>query len=63
MCREPSLTMVNFLPLVINQGFHKSYRVLGYRGCKKKNCPRRMPRCEIPTMPDQVLKVLPQSMP
>jgi hypothetical protein len=37
MCREPSLTVVSFLPLVINQGFHKSYRVLGYRGCKNKN--------------------------
>jgi hypothetical protein len=37
MCREPTLTMVSFLPLVIDQGSHKSYRVLGYRGCKNQN--------------------------
>jgi hypothetical protein len=37
MCREPKPTMVSFLPLVLDQGSHKSYRVLGYRGCKNKN--------------------------
>jgi hypothetical protein len=37
MCREPNLTMVSFLPLVLDQGYHKSYRVLGSRGCKNKN--------------------------
>ena len=36
MCREPNLTMVSYLPLVLDQGYHKSYRVLGSQGCKYK---------------------------
>ena len=36
MCRELKFTMISFLPLVLNQGSHTSYHVLGYRGCKDK---------------------------
>jgi hypothetical protein len=36
-CREQNLTMVSFLPLVLDQGYHKSYRVLGSRDYKNKN--------------------------
>jgi len=31
------LTMVSFLPLVLDQGYHKIYRVLGSQGCNNKN--------------------------
>jgi hypothetical protein len=37
MCQEPKLSMVSFLPLVLDQGYHKSYRVLGFRGFKNKD--------------------------
>jgi hypothetical protein len=35
--REQNLTMVSFLPLVLDQGYHKGYHVLGCRDYKNKN--------------------------
>jgi hypothetical protein len=62
MCREPKLTRVGLLPLVFDQGFHESYRILGRRGCRNKKLGSTNAEVRNPTMSNQGLKVLPWSM-
>jgi hypothetical protein len=48
MCREPNLTMVSYLPLVLDQGYHKSYHIFGSRGCKNKKLALTNAKARIP---------------